>query len=137
MAGSEISLYDEFTGVGCRCRFISYDEKAFYRRDEDTVQFSIKFKVNNPLSYAVKSVGTSDIRFAVAVKTAVYWSDGTATLHDANSTVSKVMNGFGVVAPYSSSIAPSSVVLNPTPSKDGYTFTPSISEDGTLSYSNN
>ena len=93
--------------------------------------------MNNPLCYAVKSVGTSDIRFAVAVKTAVYWSDGTATLHDANSTVSKVMNGFGVVAPYSSSIAPSSVVLNPMPSKDGYTFTPSISEDGTLSYSNN
>lgn len=136
MAGSEVSLYDEFTKVGCRCRFVSYDEKAFYRRDEDAVQFSIKVKVNNPLCYAAKSNGLSEIRFAVPVKTVVYWSDGTATMHDASSTVAKTINGFGIVAPYSSAIAPATQVITPTPSQNGYTFTPHISPDGVLTFTN-
>ena len=97
MAGSEISLYDEFTGVGCRCRFVSYDEKAFYRRDEDTVQFSIKLKVNNPLCYAVKSVGTFSKIANCALS--VYWSDGTKNDYANLASISKILTGFGIVSP--------------------------------------
>lgn len=97
IAGSEVSLYDEFTKVGCRCRFVSYEEKAFYRRDEDVVQFSIKFKVNNPLSYAVP-VATS-ISKTANCQLSIYWSDGSKNDYAADQQISKILTGFGVVSP--------------------------------------
>lgn len=97
MVGAEISLFDEFTGIGVRCRFVSYDEKAFYRRDEDVVQFSVKVKVNNPLSYAIKTAGTFTKTANCALS--IYWSDGSKNDYAADQQISKTLTGFGVVSP--------------------------------------
>ena len=55
LTGSEFSIFDTWKGVGFRCRYVSYNESAFYRKQDDVVEFSLKFKVNNPLSYGVST----------------------------------------------------------------------------------
>lgn len=55
LQGSEFSLYSEYNNRGFRCRYAGYDNKAFYREAEDVVVFSVKVKINNPLSYALSS----------------------------------------------------------------------------------
>ncbi len=55
LMGSEFSLYSEYHNRGFRCRYVGYDNKAYYREGEDCVVFNIKVKINNPLSYALPS----------------------------------------------------------------------------------
>jgi len=55
LQGAEFSLYSEYHKRGFRCRYVGYDSKAFYRESDEVVVFSIKVKINNPLSYAILS----------------------------------------------------------------------------------
>lgn len=96
IVGPEFSFYDEYTGNGFRCRFVSYNNNAFYRRDEDLVEFSLKLKINNPLSYVVLSNGS--LSKTANAKMSIYWSDGTKNDYTASQQISKTIAGFGIVS---------------------------------------
>lgn len=50
LQGGWLTIYDEYSGIGRqKVRYVSVDEDAsLYRRGFDAVEFSVKFKVNDP-----------------------------------------------------------------------------------------
>lgn len=50
--GGYFKLYDEYTGIGRQqVRYVSIDQDAtLYRREKDVVEFSVTFKVNDPIT---------------------------------------------------------------------------------------
>ena len=101
--GGEFSLYDEYTQIGIRCRFVSYDSKAFYRVADDAVVFTIKVKINNPLCYALYTE-SNVITTIINSPLMVFWDDGINASFAANVPISKTFddNGhFGIVIPTS------------------------------------
>lgn len=95
LTGAEFNIYDEDSDSGCRCRFMEYDSKAFIKGD--ALHFTLKLKINNPLSYAVKV--TTSISKVANCAMSVYWSDGTKADYANNAAITKTFSGFGVVVP--------------------------------------
>ena len=60
------------------------------------VEFSLKLKINNPLSYVVLSNGS--ISKTANAKMSIYWSDGTSNDYAASQQISKTLTGFGIVS---------------------------------------
>lgn len=101
LQSTEFSLYDEYSQRGIRCRFVSYDNKAFYRVGKDVVVFTIKVKINNPLCYAIYTTGVLLTATANSA-TVVYWDDGTTNTYATNAAISKTFTTsvhFGMICP--------------------------------------
>lgn len=50
LQGGEIGFYDEYTGREGVFRYEKMNDDAIYHQDDDAIEFSITFKVNNPTS---------------------------------------------------------------------------------------
>lgn len=100
LQGAEFSIYDEFKKKGVRCRYMSYTDDAFYRRDRDIVSFSVKLKVNNPLTYGVELID-GNFSAVAGCDLTIYWCDGTHNDYLNGAQISKVDSEckFAIVAP--------------------------------------
>ena len=76
LQGSEFNIFDHWLLVGLRCRYVDYSEKQKERDSDDILVFTIKFKVNNPISYGLPVRGLDFSGTANGTVT-VYFSDGT------------------------------------------------------------
>ena len=93
LSSAEFSFYDEFSGRGFRCRFSGYDPVATYKVVEEVVLFNIKVKINNPLSYAVKTNPT------LPAAGTIFWDDGTSTVLTTGGSGGKTPSVFAIVSP--------------------------------------
>jgi len=100
LQGAEFSIYDEYKQKGVRARYMSYTDDAFYRRDRDIVSFSLKLKVNNPLTYGVKLID-GNFSAVAGCDLTIYWCDGTKEDFLNGAQITKVDSGctFAIVAP--------------------------------------
>jgi len=48
LQGGELSFYDEYTGRKGIFRYSSYTDDAIHHKGADTLEFTVKFKINNP-----------------------------------------------------------------------------------------
>ena len=48
LQGCEVSFYDEYTGRKGIFRYVSYTDDAIHHKISDTLEFTVKFKINNP-----------------------------------------------------------------------------------------
>ena len=99
--GAEFNLWDEWKRVGLRARYVSYSDNSFYRRETDTLEFSIKLKVNNPLSYGIK-LDTGSFVATAGCNLTIYWADGTSTSYVTNDIITKTIatgNEFAIISP--------------------------------------
>ena len=88
--GSEFSIFDVYQNVGKRCRYESYGDDATYKcRDGiETITFSIKLKVNNPVTYGV-FMPNGTIGAYITTDSKAYWSDGTEQNFVAGELIAK------------------------------------------------
>lgn len=101
--GGEFSIFDTFTQRGLRCRYVGYSDEAYYNKEKQVIDFTLKVKVNNPLSYGILlSVGTFGA-YCECDLTA-YWSDGTSETHLTGDSLTKEIvqgdnNQFVIIVP--------------------------------------
>lgn len=77
IVGTEFVLVDEFKRKGIRCRYVSYSDDSFYRSADDTVEFTVKLKINNPLCYAL-FFETSGFNLIANCKLTAYFPDSSS-----------------------------------------------------------
>ena len=78
MQGGEFSILDVYQNIGKRCRYAGYGDDVIYncRSGVETIEFSIKLKVNNPVTYGV-FMPNGTLGAYIATDSKAYWSDGT------------------------------------------------------------
>lgn len=100
LQNGEFCIFDEYKQTGLRCRYVSYSNDSFYRRDLDSIEFSIKVKVNNPLCYGIQ-VYENSFSGRADCDMSIYWGDGVKVDYKSGDYVVKsasVLN-YGVVVP--------------------------------------
>ena len=100
LQGAEFSVYDEYKQKGVRARYVTYNDDAFFRRDIDVVSFSVKLKVNNPLTYGVE-LSEGNFSATAGCDLIIYWSNGSTESYVNGAVISKTNSDitFGIVAP--------------------------------------
>ena len=99
---SEFSILDVYQNIGKRCRYAGYGDDVIYncRSGVETIEFSIKLKVNNPVTYGV-FMPNGELYCTTVTDVKVWWSDGTNEIIEAGTVISKDtdVNFFGIFEP--------------------------------------
>ena len=100
MQGSEFCLFDDWKISGIRCRYMSYSNDSFYRRDRDLVEFSLKLKVNNPLCYGIR-IENNSFSGKADCDMDIYWGDGSKMSYLSGVNISKTSEdlAYAIVVP--------------------------------------
>ena len=100
MQGSEFCIFDDWKISGIRCRYMSYSNDSFYRRDRDLVEFSLKLKVNNPLCYGIR-IENNSFSGKADCDMDIYWGDGSKMSYLSGVNISKTSEdlAYAVVVP--------------------------------------
>lgn len=102
MQGGEFSILDVYQNIGKRCRYAGYGDDVIYncRSGVETIEFSIKLKVNNPVTYGV-FMPNGELYCTTVTDVKVWWSDGTNEIIEAGTVISKDtdVNFFGIFEP--------------------------------------
>jgi len=99
--GAEFNIFDTFKRTGIRCRYVGYEDSAYYNKERQSVEFSVKVKVNNPLSYGIPLDLGSFSAYCECNMT-LYWADGTSDVKNQGDSVSETIiagNEFLIVVP--------------------------------------
>jgi len=92
--GQEFSILDVYQNIGKRCRYAGYGEDGTYilRDGVETIEFSVKLKVNNPTTYGVFMPNGTIVAY-MATDSKAWWSDGTTNDYVAGELMSKTITG--------------------------------------------
>ena len=100
--GLEFNIFDFWRLSGYRMRYSDYDERTFIRNNEDVVEFTFKFKVNNPLCYGIRINGNT-FEGTANVGLVIYYSDGfyenISGGKDASHVFESNDNNFAIICP--------------------------------------
>jgi len=103
MQGGEFSILDVYQNIGKRCRYAGYGDDVTYncRSGVETIEFSVKLKVNNPVTYGV-FMPNGTLGAYIATDVTVWWSDGTVGSYVAGELIVKDLeaeNSFVIFEP--------------------------------------
>lgn len=106
IGSGEFSLFSPYENKGVRCRYAGYeiDEGYKARHGIEKSEFSLKFKVNNPVIYGINMPDGLFSKTTVS-STKIYWSNGTVESFNSGVVVSKNLgtsNQFAIIEPINS-----------------------------------